>query len=77
MTYTITVQDTTEQAVNFINFVKSLAKDYKFISIEHVEDAYFLSAEQEMELGKRLEKVKKNPTQGKTLQEIENKLLKK
>jgi len=77
MTYTITVQDSTEQAISFINFVKTLANDYKFIRIENLEENFTLSPEQELELDKRLEYVLKNTHQGKTWEEIENKILQK
>jgi len=77
MVYTITVEDTTEQAMSFINFIKTLAHDYNFLRIEPIQETNILSKEQEIELDRRFEYVLQNPTEGKSWEEVECMLLKK
>lgn len=72
MTYTIKISDTSPQAISIINMLRTLAKDYDFLQI--TEDSIALTAEQDRELGRRHKYVKKNPTVGKTWEEIEKSL---
>ena len=75
MVYTVTIDDSTEQASSFINFVKTLAHDYNFLHIEE-DDTHLLTHAQELELNRRFEYVVQNPEKGKSWEEIENNILK-
>lgn len=72
MTYTIKISDTSPQAISIINMLRTLAKDYDFLQI--TEDSNALTAEQDRELSRRHKYVKRNPTVGKTWEEIEKSL---
>jgi glutaredoxin-related protein len=72
MTYTIKISDTSPQAISIINMLRTLARDYDFLQI--TEDSNALTAEQDRELSRRHKYVKKNPTVGKTWEEIEKSL---
>ncbi len=78
MVYLIKISDNSLKAKNIINLLKSLAEDYDFLEfIDSTEDIFELSEEQQKELDRRLEYVKKNPKEGKSWEEIEAKLLSK
>lgn len=76
MVYNITVDVSNEQAISFMDFIKMLARDYKFLKIEEIESNQIFSEELEIELDKRLDYVMKNPEIGKSWDEIEQNLLK-
>jgi hypothetical protein len=69
MAYTVRISETSPQALSIINMLNALAKDYDFLQI--TEDPAFLSDDQEKELTRRYNYVKKNPTLGKTWSELE------
>jgi len=71
MVYTITVEDVGEQAISFINFVKSLSHDYKFLQIKPADETNTLTTEQEVELSRRFQYVLQHPDEGKSWEEVE------
>lgn len=78
MEYLVKITDSSAKAKNIINLLKSLAEDYDFLEIiDSTDNSFELSEEQQQELDKRLEYVKKNPEEGKSWEEIEAKLLSK
>ena len=80
MTYTIKINQTGPQAQSIIEMLKALAKDYDFLQI--YEEPEFdtsnpLTTEQKKELDSRTDYVMKNPTDGKSWEEVEKDLLSK
>jgi len=78
MTYTIKINQTGPQAQGIIDMLKALAKDYDFLQIYEEPDADSpdsLTSEQEKELDSRIDYVMKNPTDGKSWEEVEKDLL--
>lgn len=72
MSFIIKISNTSPQAASIINMLRTLARDYDFMQIS--EDSNILTNAQEKELNRRYEFVKKNPTLGKTWEEVENSL---
>jgi putative addiction module component (TIGR02574 family) len=78
MEYIVKITDNSLKAKNIINLLKSLAEDYDFLEfLSSTDNLFELTEEQQQELDRRFEHVKKNPNEGKTWEEIEAKLLSK
>ena len=68
MVYTFKITDNSLQAQSLINLLLTFAKDYSFLQVLEEDDD--LSNEQEIELDRRYEFYLKNPTVGKSWQEV-------
>lgn len=77
MKYTIKLDNTSEQAQSILNMLFVLSKDYDFLQIYEEQENYSMTMEQEKEFDRRLAEVIKNPTVGKSWEEVESKLLSK
>ncbi len=78
MTYTIKITETNPKAINVINMLKMLALDYDFVQIyEDGDNLDFMTEEQKKEFDKRYNYTINNMNEGKTWNEIEEKLLSK
>lgn len=76
MEYLIRIDDSSSKAKNIINLLKSLAEDYVFLEIiDDIAGFNELSKEQKDELDKRFEYELENPSEGKSWEEVEAKLL--
>ncbi len=78
MTYTIKITETNPKATSVINMLKMLALDYDFVQIyEDGDNLNFMTEEQKKEFDKRYNYTINNMNEGKTWNEIEEKLLSK
>ncbi len=78
MTYTIKITETNPKATSVINMLKMLAPDYDFVQIyEDSDNLDFMTEEQKKEFDKRYNYTINNMNEGKTWNEIEEKLLSK
>lgn len=76
MTYTIKITETNPKAINVINMLKMLALDYDFVQIyEDDNNLDFMTEEQKNEFDNRYDYTINNMNEGKTWNEIEQKLL--
>ena len=73
MNYTIKIAENDKESRKIITMIKELAGDSPFVSI--YEDETGLSSEMEKELEKRYKQVLKNPTEGKSWDEVKTDLL--
>ena len=72
MTYTVTIEQTGKQAQSIIDMLKALSVDYDFLKIhENAEDRSMAVKD---ELDSRYEYVIKNPTVGKSWNEVKENL---
>ncbi len=79
MTYTVTIDQTSRQAQSIVDMLIALSIDYDFLQIyenKEKEDTN-LTTEQENELDSRYGYVLKNPTVGKSWNEVKQNLLSK
>ena len=79
MIYTVKINQTSRQAQSIVNMLKALSIDYDFLQIyenNEIADTN-LTPEQEKELDSRYEYVLKNPTVGKSWDEVKQNLLSK
>ncbi|MDP1621779.1 MAG: hypothetical protein Q8M08_05510 [Bacteroidales bacterium] len=70
MTYTVTINDTSEKARSIVKMLKELSKDYHFLKV--YDDNSELSEELQKELEIRLAYVIKNPEIGKNWDELKS-----
>ncbi len=78
MTYTIKIAETNPKATSIINMLKMLALDYDFVEIyEGNDNLDFMTEGQKQEFDKRYNYTINNMNEGKTWNEIEQKLLSK
>ncbi len=78
MSYTIKITETNPKAISIINMLKMLAMDYDFVQIfEENDNIDFMTEEQKTEFDKRYNYTINNMSEGKTWNEIEQKLLTK
>jgi len=73
MNYTIKIAENDKESRKIISMIKELAGDSPFVSI--YEDETGLSSEMEKELETRYKQVLKNPTEGKSWDEVKTDLL--
>jgi len=73
MNYTIKIAENDKESRKIITMIKELAGDSPFVSI--YEDETGLSSEMEKELDMRYKQVLKNPTDGKSWDEVKTDLL--
>ena len=73
MNYTIKIAENDKESRKIITMIKELAGDSPFVSI--YEDETGLSSEMEKELETRYKQVLKNPTEGKSWDEVKTDLL--
>jgi len=73
MNYTIKIAENDMESRKIISMIKELAGDSPFVSI--YEDETGLSSEMEKELETRYKQVLKNPTDGKSWDEVKTDLL--
>lgn len=73
MNYTIKIAENDKESRKILTMIKELAGDNPFVSI--YEDETGLSSEMEKELEKRYKQVSKNPTVGKSWDEVKADLL--
>ena len=73
MNYTIKIAENDNESRKIISMIKELAGDSPFVSI--YEDETGLSSEMEKELETRYKQVLKNPTEGKSWDEVKTDLL--
>jgi len=73
MNYTIKIAENDKDSRKIITMIKELAGDSPFVSI--YEDETGLSSEMEKELETRYKQVLKNPTEGKSWDEVKSGLL--
>ena len=73
MNYTIKIAENDKDSRKIITMIKELAGDSPFVSI--YEDETGLSSEMEKELETRYKQVLKNPTEGKSWDEVKTDLL--
>ena len=79
MTYTVKIDQASRQAQSIVDMLKALSIDYDFLQIyedDEIADTN-LTSEQEKELDSRYEYVFKNPTVGKSCNEVKQNLLSK
>ena len=79
MIYTVKINQTSRQAQSIVNMLKALSIDYDFLQIyenNEIADTN-LTPEQEKELDSRYEYVLRNPTVGKSWDEVKQNLLSK
>lgn len=77
MSFTIKITENTPQSLSIVNMLKALALDYNFLQILEDDFSSELTPEQEKELDSRYEYVVKNPTVGKSWDEVKQNLLSK
>ncbi len=79
MIYTVEIDQTNKQALSIINMLKALSLDSNFLKIyeKNKDTDTSLTFEQDQELNSRYEQVIKNPTIGKSWEEVEQNLLSK
>jgi hypothetical protein len=77
MSFTIKITEKTPQSLSIVNMLKALALDYNFLQILEDDFSSALTPEQEKELESRHEYVIKNPTIGKSWDEVKQNLLSK
>jgi len=75
MTYTVTIKQTGKQAQSIIDMLKALSVDYDFLQIYENDENISLAADNELD--SRYEYVIKNPTVGKSWNEVKENLLSK
>ena len=73
MNYTIKIAENDKESRKIIMMIKELAGDSPYVSI--YEDETGLSSEMEKELEMRYKQVLKNPTEGKSWDEVKSDLL--
>jgi len=73
MNYTIKIVENDKESRKIIMMIKELAGDSPYVSI--YEDETGLSSEMEKELEMRYKQVLKNPTEGKSWNEVKSELL--
>ena len=73
MNYTIKIAENDKESRKIITIIKELAGENHFVSI--YEDETGLSSEMEKELETRYKQVLKNPTEGKSWDEVKTDLL--
>jgi hypothetical protein len=72
MTYTIKIDQTSQQAQSIVDMLKALSVDYDFIQIYKNDEVVDLSVV--TELDSRYEYIIKNPTVGKSWDEVKQNL---
>ena len=78
MTYTIKINETNPKAISIINMLKMLAIDYDFMQIFETQDNLdFMTKIQKQEFEKRYNYTIQHMDEGKTWDEIEQKMLAK
>ena len=78
MNYTIKISGNNEKALSIVNMLKVFSNDYDFLQItEEKDDLDFLTSEDRLEFEKRYSYTLLNMKEGKTWEEIEQKLVKK
>ncbi len=75
MTYTITIEQTGKQAQSIIDMLKALSVDYDFLKIYETDEDRSLAVKDELD--SRYEYVIKNPTVGKSWNEVKENLISK
>ncbi len=75
MTYTISIDQTHEQAEGLIKMLNELSDESDFLQILDVYDSENSDSVRKKELNSRLEYVMKNPTEGKSWDEVKKELL--
>ncbi len=75
MSFTIKITENTPQSMSIVNMLRALAVDYNFLQILEDDVASSeLTPEQKAELDSRYEYVLKNPTVGKSWNEVKQNL---
>ncbi len=75
MSFTIKIMEKTPQSLSIVNMLKALGVDYEFLQILEDDTSLELTPEQKKELDSRYEYVLKNPTEGKSWDEVKQNLL--